>query len=50
MENTMNIYRILIEKPLGRPKTRWKENVMIGFRERGYGDGRWMELAQDRVK
>jgi hypothetical protein len=31
-------------------KTRWEENITTDLREIGCEDGRWMELAQDRVQ
>jgi hypothetical protein len=44
----MNSYRILLGKPegkrpLGRPRRRW-----VDFREIGWDDMDWIDLAQDR--
>jgi hypothetical protein len=36
------------ERPLGRPRRRWGDNIKTDLREIG-GDGRdWIDLAQDR--
>jgi hypothetical protein len=48
-----NAYRILVGKPegkrpLGRRRRRWVENIMIDFREKGWGGIDWIDLAQDR--
>jgi ribosome biogenesis protein Nip4 len=34
--------------PLGRPRSRWEENIKIDLQEMGCGDMDWIELAQDR--
>ena len=46
------VYRVLVRKPeenrpLGRPRRRWEDNIKIALREVG-GGGDWMELAQYR--
>ena len=46
------VHRVLVGKPkgkrpLGRPRRRWEDNIMMDLREVG-GGGDWMELAQDR--
>ena len=46
------MHRVLVgkpeeERPLGRPRRRWEDNVKMDLREVG-GVGDWMELAQDR--
>ena len=35
-------------RPLGRPRRRWEDNIMMDLQEVGRGCGDWMELAQDR--
>ena len=47
------VYRILVGKPdrnrpLGRPKRRWEDNIKMDLEEVGRDCGDWMELAQDR--
>jgi hypothetical protein len=46
-------YRILVGKPggkrpLGRPRSRWEDNIRINLRELGWGGMEWINLAQDR--
>jgi hypothetical protein len=33
-------------RPLGRP--RWEDNIKMDFREIGFGDVDWIDLAQDK--
>jgi len=47
------VYRVLVGKPegkrpLGRPRRRWEDNVMMDLQEVGCGGIDWIELAQDR--
>ena len=47
------VYRVLVWKPegnrpLGRPRRRWEDNIKTDLHEVGGGCGDWMELAQDR--
>jgi hypothetical protein len=47
-----NAYRILVGKPeenrpLGRPRCRWVDNIKIDLREIGWDDMDWIDLAQD---
>jgi hypothetical protein len=46
-------YRILVRKPegnrpLGRPRHRWEDNIKADLLEVGCGGMDWIELAQDR--
>jgi hypothetical protein len=48
-----NAYRLLVGKPegkrpLGRPRHRWVDNIMMDLGEVGCGDVAWIGLAQDR--
>jgi hypothetical protein len=48
-----NAYRILVGKPegkilLGRPKSRWVDNIKMYFREIGWGGIDWINLAKNR--
>jgi hypothetical protein len=38
------------QKPLGRPRRRWEDNIKMDIQDVGGGCGDWMELAQDRDK
>ena len=47
------VYRVLVgkpegERPLGRPRRRWEDNINIDLQEVEGGCEDWMELAQDR--
>jgi hypothetical protein len=47
------VHRVLVgkpegERPLGRPRRRWEDNIKMDLKEVGGGYGKWMELAQDR--
>jgi hypothetical protein len=53
MGETRNAYRILVgkpegQRPLGRPRRRWVDNIIMDVREIGWDDMGWIELAQDR--
>jgi hypothetical protein len=50
-----DIYRVLVEKPevkrpLGRPRSRWEENIKMDLQEMGRGFMDWIVLARDRDK
>jgi hypothetical protein len=53
MGEERDVHRVLVGKPegkrpLGRPRRRGEDNVMVDRREGGGGGrGDWMELAQD---
>jgi hypothetical protein len=52
---TRNEYKILEgkseeERPLGRPKRRWEDNIKMYLREVGIDGMNWIRLAQDRVQ
>ena len=49
------VHRVLVGKPegkstLGKPRSRWEDNVKMDLQEVGWGCGDWMELAQDRER
>jgi hypothetical protein len=53
MWEKMNEYRILVgkpegERPLGRPRHRWVDNIKINLGEIGWDVRDWIKLAQDR--
>jgi hypothetical protein len=35
------------KKPLGRPRSKWEDNIRIDFQKVGCGGMDWIELAQD---
>jgi hypothetical protein len=48
-----NACRVSVEKsegnrPLGRPKRKWENNIKINVREIGWGGTDWIHLAEDR--
>jgi hypothetical protein len=49
------LYRVLVGKlegrrPLGRPKSRWMNNIMVNIQEVGCGHVDWIRLAQLRER
>ena len=53
MGKDREVYRVLVGKsegkrPLGRPRSRWEDNINMDLQEIGGVRGDWMELAQDR--
>jgi hypothetical protein len=47
------VYRALVgksegQRPLGRPRRRWEDNIMMDLQEVGCGGIDWIELAHDR--
>ena len=53
MVNRRGVYRVLVgnpegKRPVGRPRSRWEDNITMDLQEVGYGGMDWIELAQDR--
>jgi len=53
MGDGRGVYRVLVRKPegrrpLGRPRSRWEDNIKMDILEVVYGGMDWTELAQDR--
>ena len=53
MEQSRNAYRVLVgkpegERPLGRSRRRWEDNIKMDLREVGCDPGDWIALAEDR--
>jgi len=53
MGEEREVCRVLLEKPegrrpLGRPRHRWVDNIMMDLQEVGCGYMDWIGLAQDR--
>ena len=36
------------KKPLGRPRRRWEDNIIMGLKEIIINTNNWVDLAQDR--
>jgi hypothetical protein len=50
-----NAYKLLVGKsegkrPLGRPRSRWVDNIRMDLGEVGWGDVDWIGLVLDRNK
>ena len=37
-----------VKRPLGRPKSRWEDNIKMDLQQVGCGVMDWIKLAQDR--
>jgi hypothetical protein len=53
MGKKRNAYRLLLgkpegDRPLGRPRRRWVDNIRMDLGEVGWGDVDWIGLAKDR--
>ena len=53
MGERRGVYRVLVgkpegQRPLGRPRRRWEDNIKMDLQEVGCGGMDWIELAQDR--
>jgi len=53
MGERRGVYRVLVGKPegkrpLGRPRSRWEDNIKMDLQDVGCGGMDWIELAQDR--
>jgi hypothetical protein len=53
MGEKASVYRILMGKhegkrPLGRPRSRWVDNIQMDHKEIGWGGMDWIELAHDK--
>jgi hypothetical protein len=49
------VYRVLVgrpeeERPLGRPRRGWEDNIKIDLREIGIDGSKWIRLVQNRVQ
>jgi hypothetical protein len=48
------VYRVLVgtpegNRPMGRPRRKWDDNIKLDLREIGIDGANWTRLAQDRV-
>jgi hypothetical protein len=49
------VYRVLVgrpegKRPLGRPRSRWENNIKLDLMEIGIDGANWIQLAQYRVQ
>jgi hypothetical protein len=49
------VYRVLVgrpevKRPLGRPRSRWEDNIKLDYREIGIDGANWIQMAQDIVQ
>jgi hypothetical protein len=55
MGDWRGFYRVLVgrpegKRPLGRPRSRWEDNIKMDVREIGIDRANWMQQDQDRVQ
>jgi hypothetical protein len=55
MGEVRGVYRVLVgrpegERPLGRPRRRWDDNIKLDLREIETDVVNWIQLSQDRVQ
>jgi hypothetical protein len=53
MEEGRDFYKVLVQstegkRPLGRPRSRWEDNIKMEIREIVICGAKWIQLAQDR--
>jgi hypothetical protein len=53
MGEMRNAYKILLgkpegQRPLGKPRRRWEDNIKMDRREIGFGCADWVHLTRDR--
>jgi hypothetical protein len=46
------VYRVLLgkpegQRPLGRPRDRWQDNIKMNLQEEGFGDIEWIKLVRE---
>ena len=53
MGENRGVYKVLVgkpegKKPLGRPKSRWEDNIKMDLQEVRCGGMDWIDVAQDK--
>jgi hypothetical protein len=51
----LHVYMVLVgrpegKRPLGRPRSRWEDNIKMDLREIGIDGANWVQVAQDRAQ
>jgi hypothetical protein len=46
----VNWVHLAVDRPLGRPRRRWEDNIKMDLQEVGWGGMDWIDMAQDRVR
>jgi hypothetical protein len=54
MEEGRGVYRVLVgrpgdNRPLGRPRRRWEDNIKMNLMEMEIDGANWIRLTQDRI-
>jgi hypothetical protein len=49
------VYKVLVgrtegKRPLGRPRSRWDDNIKMDLRKIGIDGANWIRMTQDRVQ
>jgi hypothetical protein len=52
-EESRDVYRVLMgkpegQRPVGRPRRRWEDNIKMYYQEMGWTDMDWIDLAEER--
>jgi hypothetical protein len=48
MGERRGVYRVLVGRPLRRPRRRWEDNIKMDHQHMGCGGMDWIDLAQGR--
>jgi hypothetical protein len=48
MGDMRNEHKFVVEKPLGKRRRRWEDNIRMDLRETSCEDVNWIHLAQER--
>jgi hypothetical protein len=44
------VYKVLVARPLGRPRRKWEDNIKLDLRETGIDEAYCIQLAKDRIQ
>jgi hypothetical protein len=48
MGERRDVHRVLVERPIGRPRRRWEDNIMMDLQQMGCEGMDWIDLVQVR--